>query len=535
MEDTPPERHHTTHPPRSRLVLIASILIALAIAAYTALSTIAIRQSTGILTINAFADDARISVRKLGTDTKTIGKGTTKARLEPGTYQITASTGQGGTSKIVQIFRQSSAVLSMDGEEFVPIQRIANYNAQDIFATADNQLYFLDKQAGIPYMYPLGDDAARPYNGNLSDVRSMQWLGPARVVTESSDGDWSYTTNMSTKSIQYKGRAPLMLALNQRGNVAGIGADNTVLQAKSITSPLQSIGTVRYSTAKASIAPDGTIIVYTPQANPNYPTEASRLFRGGQSTTLPSDLTGISNIAWSPDSSSFSYTTSAGFFVYNTSTRQHTQITAGIPTDPRSALWLNPRQILYAEENGIWRYDIPKKVSIQMGTLQGNLGVHAPFSLAPDGVTVYFSTSVRGKDQNGSIYSLVSTYRQLPESERKAMTERLQKNAQNPVTYLGINTFIDNGLTPDQTQSIEYALGQFPETSKRGIEAIRFYDFHIQLTPDPIDSMTFKVDVNGVYRYNGKIDVRDISSVRLFLNDQKTNKPVYDSGAINTQ
>lgn len=530
-----PHLHNPLRNVLSQRVLLIALVVVLGGAVYVITATMKVRSSTIPIAINAFAHDADISVEQIGSEAKIVGTGKTNIRLGPGTYQITAASKHSATSKVIEVTNKSGAVFSLEGEQFVPIQRLANYAAQDLFAGTDNNLYFLNKAAGIPYIYPFGNTAARPYTGTLSNVRSMQWIAPQQVVSESNTGNWSYTTGMQTTPITFNEKTPDNLSINNEGVVAVIGADKTIGRADTITSPLQPIGRVKHTSAKVRTAPDGSILIFTPQPTSSDPTEPTRLYQNGQFTELPSKLTGISNVAWSTDSQTISYTTNKGTFTYNLATKKSTQITTGTPTDPRSMLWLSPTTLVYAEDGGIWRYNIDSNASIKLGDLQGELGVQTPFTLSPDHSTLYFSTFERGNQRKGAIYSLIPNYRKESDAEQKKRDEQLKKQSENPVTYVGIATLQDIGLTPDQVQSVKYAFSQFKETSKAGTEAIRLYDFKVQLKRGPVDTITFKVDINGNYIYNGRLDTQDISYIRLFLSNPNTNQQVFDSQPIRTQ
>lgn len=490
------------------------------------------RQNTGVINIDVADNKAKISANQLGSATKLIGTGNTSVRLHPGTYQITAATtDQGMVSKVVEVVKNKTISLSLQSEAPVQIHRIANYRAQDIF-TSDNTLHFLNTAEGVPYIYNLGSSAGRPYMASLSGIRSLHWLNPTQLVTKNSHGNWEFTSDSHTEPLTYNGKSPEFVDFNKQNNLVLIAKNKDIATAPNITTRPQAIGSAKHINTKASLAPNGSIVIYTPDANTSEP---SRLYQNGTFAALPPKLTGIDNIAWNTDSSAFSYTTGDGRFIYNLADTSIHQFAVGTPTDPRATLWLSPDVFIYAHEGVIWRYDASSQASIKLAQLEGSLSVATPFTLAPDDQTVYFSTSSNEDKKSGAIYSITPNYRHVSQKDQQAMDGQQKRDTQVAVDYKGIDALINNGLSTDQAESFKYALGQYAKQNNKEIKSAQLSEFSMELRRETFDIIRFKLDINDNEHYRAKMDITDISAIRLYLTDAKTNKQVYDSQTIRSQ
>jgi hypothetical protein len=528
-------RQGGSHWPRWLWGLIVALLLGgLLVSLFSALR---LRHNSGSLIIRPATATTKISLAQTGSEPRLVGSGPTTIRLQPGVYQITASTDQGATATMVSVATQQTRTVQLQAVPAVPVQKLANYNAQYLFSQADH-LYFLNQDDGIPYVYQLGHAAARPYMATLNNLHSLHWLSPTEAIAEKSGGKWVHLKDNQSSPFAFNTSNPNpgSASFGSAGHLAFV-AGKKIVAAAGIDQDFQSIGDVSNSQERVSVAPNGNTLVYTPHLGDHDPLGSTRLYENGQFTTLDTNLSGIANVAWNTDSTALSYTTAQGGFVYDLATKRSTQMLVGAPTNPSSGLWVSSHELLYADHGSIWQYDTERRTAHKLATLQGALGAQQPLTLADDGHTVYFSTTA-GKDKAG-IFRLASNFSSMDSAEQQAIGRQYAQQPKQVQRIIGINQLIKNGLTPDQTQSLKYALGEFASTNHIAAEVVTLKDFQTTLltSRNSATEVKYRVDFTmlaNTKTYRANLDVFDISGIRLQVFDAQ-HKQLFDSGVLRSQ
>jgi LysM repeat protein len=515
--------------PRWVVVLfLAIVIIAMASVIATAFT---IRQNTGTLVVNPATGGTKVSIGQPGGETKIVGTGSTTIRLKPGIYQITAADDAGATSKRIVIAKHATTTLNLTNPPAVPITTIAQYHAKHMYVNGDT-LYFLNQKDGIPYTYRLGSDEGRPYLAMLNSVRSMHWLSPTEVMAENNGGRWMHIKDELSKPFAFKDTSPNpgAASFNKDGAMAFVASKRVVSGAKA-DGEFQEIGDTKSNTTRVSVAPNGNTLVYTPHTTSNDPRETTRLYQNGTFIPLGENLTGISNVQWNTDSTAFSYTSKDGGFVYDLASKTSTHVLASTPTHPNSATWISPTMLAYADNGIIWGYDTGKDVSTKLVDVAGTLQADASLYMTDDGKTIYFSTASDKVGKQGAIYSFMPGYHGMSREEQTAAKDQ-QPKTQHVKAYVGTETLIDNGLTPDQVQSLKYALSEFMATTDDAmVKVITIKDVRTKLEHDQNYEINFKLLVNNT-TYDARLEVTNIAAIQLFVYKERTREQIFDSGLI---
>jgi hypothetical protein len=277
--------------------ILGSVVIGLATLAYFVVTGVQMRQSTGVLTINSSDPKAALSIGQDTAAVKQIGTGSATVRLKPGTYQVMASDGASGQSTEVTVTKQKTSTAKLELDTAVPVTTVANYSAQSLYPAADGNLYFLNLLEDMPYVYNLATKAARPYMSNVVNNANITWLSPTRLISESSDGTFTYVNNGEANVITFDDDASPanIISINQEGKLAYVGEETGVHKAVSPTEIAENIGIAWNNSARASVAPDGTILVYTPDDFTGRK-DTAQLYAGDTKSDLPEALGGIDHI-----------------------------------------------------------------------------------------------------------------------------------------------------------------------------------------------------------------------------------------------
>jgi hypothetical protein len=513
---------------------------------FTITSAIIARQNTGLLELDAFSDTATITLTQPNSDKVTAGKGDATIRLKPGDYQVTATDGTRTSGGAVSITKQQTTTLKLEGQQPVNLESVADYAGQDIHLSANN-IFFLNTAESLLYTQPLGGHEARPYYTTSSALVRARWISATELFAENSGREWKYIKNGEATSVPFPGNPPTQeddyqtpaadtMSVNPSGAYAYTADDKTVLFATNPSAPLEEIATAKTTATRTSVAPDGSVLLFTP-AN-SAVEDDTKLLRDNTTTELHSTLRGMTAAAWERSSSKFAFTTDEGMSTYDLSSGSVTQVLGDRPTNPYAMAWIDDTTLMYAHDQALWKYDLDKKLSFKLSSFEGGINARDPFTVAPDNHTVYFGTVADGDGKGGKIYRLVPGFNDLSDQEQKSIQEALNKTTapSHELTFSGIDDFIDEGLSTDQLDNLRYSLSQFvaseaPEAKNVNISDIDF------LAPQPgtvKNSMEFVVRLDSGPALNAKIDYWNLIALRFYLFDS-SGAIVYDSGDITTQ
>lgn len=528
-----------------KVVLIVIGVILLAYAAFTIISAIITSKTTGILQVTAPAGTT-VSATEDGNTYKTLGTGNVKAHLKPGYYQVTATLGNQSSSAFVRIQKQQNTSQQITLTKNIPNQTVGNYSAQNLYAAGDNSLYFVNVPQSLLYNLPLGSTSGRPYETNINPITQAYWESPTQLYGQVG-GTWSLYNGTSATAVSYQSDryVPNSISFNTNG-AAAFAANNTpistdILLINQPGAAPQKLGTIQnINTAttieQTSVAPDGSVIAFTPVSSFNAPTKPTELFHDGVVTTFPKSLSGIQNVSWSTDSTKFSFTTNTGIFVYDLSQHATTQIFAGTPTDPQSVTWLSGSDLIYPDHNAIWRYQLNSNVSTKLLGFDGLLNVTNPFAIAKDGQTYYFSTVPDSKGKGGKIYQFFPNYSQLPANQQQQANSTQNATAKQAVTsYTGTDDLLSIGVSTDQINSVEYAFGKYFTQTKQSVNTATISNvqsvFRDPNSSSPVTMAYFDVSLDGT-KHHCRLDYSGLSTSRLYVYNLDGSQLLFDSGNI---
>jgi hypothetical protein len=526
--------------PSKKTILIVLGVLAVLLVIY-ALSRTAINAVTlGTLDATATSSSAKLTTIQGDQPPQAIGTGHAQVQLKPGVYQITATASGTATTKLVTVSARQTTTVSLSFQKLVPTQNIAHYGGRDVFAGAAGSLYFLNLDDQFLYQYPFGAPAGRPYLvQTLNNLTRAYFVSPTQVYTLQGDS-WFYTASGQSTPLVADGNQPSInsISFNKQGAVSFISSSGTIAYAAVGNQPLQKLGTA--PNAQTSLAPNGSILIYTPADATGQPAP-TRLYQNGSFTTLPSETTGLINAQWNPDSSSFSYATSKGLFIYNLTTHTITQVLAETQINPPTVTWLSPTSIIFTDQNAIWRYQTSTNESTKLADVVGSIDTSNPFVVAPDGQTIFFPTSSDEGGHGNYIMGILPNYNDLSVAQQTTATTQLRNLAASIIpNYVGTDDLLSNGVTSEQVTLLEYVLGQYLHTaglkpSQVNIGSIQTAPHNPNSTSD-INTSTFNIsfDNGNTVSYNARIDASGTTGLRLYVLDPRTNHTVFDSGTVDS-
>jgi len=494
---------------------------------------------------------AQVSVQPVGGGLQKIGIGTLQKKLVPGEYQVTASTSKAATSATITVDKQKITSVKLQLQQMVPEQQIVSYSAQDIYEGTNKNLYFVNVPQTELYIYPLGNSSARQYlTARASNVNQTAWISPTQFFVNSGNS-WNYVNGNTSTVVQYNGQNPTSgsMSFGVKGAYAFVTPSKDVVFSANPTTAPQSIGKASTNNAHTAVAPNGDVLVFGATTTGGSNTsEPPKLYQTkGQGPSLPASITSVTNVAWAPDSSKFSFATTGGMYIYDLTKQTVTPVLLEPPSDPTAMYWINTTTLIYANNGTVWRYQTDASVlaSVAAANVTGLLySTDDPFSLAPDGQTVYFSTKPDSQGHGGAIYSIIPNYASLSKSEQQTLLAANQAAAaQTTPNYSG-----DDGLSdyiqPDQLTTLYYDFGQYFATNHLSVDTITISNIQQQcqvinnFSTQQVCTNTVNFSVSATGRnansYNARIDYSGSSSIRLRLYDIQTNKLLYDSGMTNS-
>ena len=509
---------------RTRLIVLIVLAGLFIFVVWVIVAAIIARLNTGILHV-ATSNNASVTIQPTEGQQTKIGKGNDfKIRVKPGKYEVVATFGSSSTSAVVSVAKGKETTQQLKLVNGGSIQALANYSAQNIYAS-DSNLYFVNTLETLLYTMPVGSSSGRAYTTSLNPISQAYWLSPTSLYAQV-NGGWLYYNNGNQQNIIYNEEPPLpnSISFNPAGAAAFTTSGKEVLEITSAGSDPQLIGHTKTDNTQTTIAPNGNVLVYSPKHDNAAKTEPTQLIINGSSTQLSSELTGIISAAWNADSTKFIYTTQQGIYVYDTNTKQSEQILTGEPTDQLSIAWLNSDTILYANSKTVWRHTLGSDTSTEVAAYYGILNSQNSFTIMPDGNTVYFSTAP-DRSLGGQIYRLDLSGK-TPSS--------LKVNANTDVTYFGDSGLVDHGITDDQMTNLKYAINDYARILKLTLTSVSIDDTSINHTlhPDDANILEFNVKLNNQQSYHVKLLQYTISKTRIYIYDTGGNQ-VYDSGMVN--
>jgi hypothetical protein len=522
----------------TKVIVIVGIIIASAIAAGVIIGAIITRQRTGVLEVKTSSKNAIIYIQPANKKQETIGKGSTKLRLTPGNYQVTASENGAETEAPVTITKKQAASVDLSISPLVTNTTVTASPAQNIYFDNAKTLYFLQTSGQILYTYPLGGASPRPYlSGIVNGLTQVYWVNPTEFFGQSGTA-WKHYKNGTVTVVGFKAPATVnTLSANAAGQYSYVdSSNNTVYTDASGNASI--IDQTKGTATMTSISPNGTVAVFAPRVNFSDKTEPSRLYHNGTTTQLPDKLTGIGNVRWSPDSSKFSYSTNDGMFVYDIASDTTSRFLAGNATNPFSVSWLNNNQIIYGNNRAVWTYEVGKKTTRKVASFEGTLNSIQPFVVAPDGQTVYYGSSADADKKGGKLYAVVPNYNSLPKSQQQSLKSQQQSiSVKDQPVFYDTNKLLNYGITNDQVQNLRFALSKFATTLSTGAKKISIYNINA-ISHDPnstttFDTVTFAVSVDGTV-YDGSMDYSELVTVHVTLKNG-TGATVFDSGIVSSK
>jgi hypothetical protein len=517
-------------PSKSRLPLIIAVAAGAVLATY--LITTFIRQSgTGTLKVTASATKAKLAVVGNGSS-QDLGTGHATAHLKPGTYQVTATQNDAVTAQSITISKGATATVNLTLQPVVPAAKLTSANAKNIFVAPDHTLYFIDTNQSILKRYTIGDATPRPYLTNNSAVAQVYWLSPTQFYYRQNDGSWQYTVNGRTVPLLDSSLGALDDSVTfGSGGMFGFA---TKTSGYLVTAPGQAPQNLTALTSDtiAGIAPNGTVLFATPPGSDGQ-TVTARLYQAGRFTNLPSAVSTATNAQWSPDSTKFTYDTTSGTYLYDTKTQTSTLIHTDTPGTPGSLIWVANDRLVYALSDTVWSYTIGQPASTKLAHLDGIINGPRSFTLGADGQTLYYGTSGNDDGDGGGLFQLVLNYHSLSSSQQKAATPTTVSEP----TYQGDGDLTDSGITTDQLTNLKYAVTHYAHTQGKTLKTVTFTDveaaFRNPQSDSTVNTYTFDLVFNDNEAYHAKLEVTDLSTVRLYLT--QSGQSVYDSGPITSQ
>jgi hypothetical protein len=127
----------------------------------------------------------------------------------------------------------------------------------------------------------------------------------------------------------------------------------------------------------------------------------------------------------------------------------------------------------------------------------------------------------------------------LPNNQQQAILDKQaqQPVSQNTLTYTGLDSLTEYGVTSSQYGDLKQAFFEFIQSTKSTAASIVVDPNNVNPVPhnpestSDIDTINFVAAV-GDTSYNAKVDYSNLTAIRLYLYDQKSGAQKYDSGTI---
>ncbi|HEX4662178.1 MAG TPA: hypothetical protein VH144_01030 [Candidatus Saccharimonadales bacterium] len=530
-----------------RWAIVGTIIVGVGIVAYIIISAIITQQSTGILELTASSNKASLEVQKNDEGTiQNIGTGTASVRLSPGVYRLTATDNDAQTLATATVSVQQTTSVHLALKTPFKASKLVGEAGQNVFQNSPSQVSFLRTITTGLGQFTFGKPSVDAYLPDITLLAQVYWLDLGHFYSQGNDGDWFYyngTSQIPLVSVGSEGdvtnndNQPLAnsVTFNHQGQAAYVSVGKGIFVIDTAGGTPRQIGTLANATnAQASIAANGDVLVSTPLISVNDKATASQLYRAGKPTTLPTTLTGIANVTWSPDNSRISYTTNNGIYTYDFASQKVSQVLAGSPTNQLSVTWLSNSTLIFAQDGAIWRYQTDGSVSTKIATIEGVLNMARPFTVGADGQTVYFGTAPDSKNNGGAIYGFLPNQDTLAAAQLKTLQQNLQ-------AAVGIQNFnngalITNGLTADQVNGLRLAFYAYGQQTHQHITDIAVDDASIKdlqndRKVDP-PRLGFTVKLNNKDTFAATVDYPGFRDIRLYLQTVGTGQPVFDSQTI---
>jgi hypothetical protein len=527
-----------------KLMIYAACGVATLIAIIVLISAVLTGGKTGTLAVSVSDSSAKISISNAGVASKAIGQGSSvQARVEPGVYTVTATSGAKQSSKTVEVIKGKTASVSLALTDNVPITQVAPYSASSLYVTG-NTMFMVNTETQTPFIFKSGDPSGRPYNTSFYPTARIYWLSPT-ISFVLKNGNWFYingaTGGLLTSDKEYPAD-PEGVGINPLGNFSYISQNKNVYLHEA--GVFKKVTTVKGSGNRTSLAPDGSLLIYPSTGS----TETAQLYRNGALNELrASSVSGVLYGQWSPDSKRFCFTTQSGIYIYDTVSTATMQIISANPTNTFSPGWFDDNTVVFAQDKIVWKYSITDKTAVKLASFDGNMTAYNPFSLGPDKQNLYFSTSKDDGGKGGAIYRLLPNYSLLTQAQRNTLDQQAVQpptsapTPTNPTaspaapvetSYDGFDSLVDNGLTTDQLANTKYAIGQFIGKSKLTVKTVAVSGdvstSHDSNTGDSTSSFIVTLDSA---RYQVRLQYSGISDTRVLLYNAQGGL-VYDSGQL---
>lgn len=131
-----------------------------------------------------------------------------------------------------------------------------------------------------------------------------------------------------------------------------------------------------------------------------------------------------------------------------------------------------------------------------------------------------------------SVIGIVATRQKEPvgSTQPNAAAEAADKAIEESTQFLNEQPLIDRGLTTVHVKGLEQAFNKFKPKATR--VSIISSTVKSHWPEGGVKPYTFTVDIDGSL-YQARLEVPDLTTVRLHLIDPNTNKEVFDSQNIN--
>lgn len=515
-------------PQAKKLLAIGGAAILVIIIAILVFSSIG--RDVGTLEVRTSSPSAEIRINILDENPELIGTGSAKKEVAAGTYQVVASDGEQQTSAAAVIKDGQTTKLDLSLYDLAPSKKIAGDAAKSILE-ANDTLFYINTSEDMLYSFGLGQVASRPYMSGLGAVEDVAWLAPTQFFSQNTTNNWSYINGQTATLVTGSTNAFVgaSTGFNAGGGMAYV-MDDELFRSMAVGETPAKIGPSQLTNPRTNLANDGSVLLYSPVVTDDDPEEPVVIFTEGQTKDITTVTKTINGAAWSPDSALLAYATAEGIFVLDKKSLVVVQVASLRPSHQQSLVWVGNNNLLYAQDNGAWNYDVKKKQSYQVSDVADVPVAPRVFSVDQDGQTVRF-----GSEEDG-IYQLIPNYHLLDDAARKSANDKLNATpAFTAASFAGFEALTNNGVTTEQQAKLRFALGEYAARSKTPLVSAAVMPNTIQASrvldaPEPFSRLEFNLRFNSTV-LKARFDYAGFSFAQLVLFDGSGTE-IYNSGPI---
>lgn len=337
---------------------------------------------------------------------KTVNK-----RLKPGNYVIEVRQADGASKQVVEVKQRQTTAVELSAEPAKQPILMASSPATDI-NLQPNELFYLEPN--IERIYRLSSDqvVAQPFQ-DLNDLVEVKWLSDISGVARTGSRNAYYFDGQSSRNVALNEHPEDLSSVDTIDTdwLSGkfvFSSDNSVYL---VQPPAPAIRMFETEFPAPSLALHDNWLLYFsyPAGYPDLFLEAhdkhghEPLVSGTKIINLNTkeeflvtDQETVLAAEWSPDGKKVAYQSLNYINIFDLDSKTTTHRLARNRLIETPSVWLNGNELVYADDSGIWHYQINENISRKLMSI-GRLESAADLTLSSDGNQIIFSSNERDK------------------------------------------------------------------------------------------------------------------------------------------